>query len=209
MFTGIIQSLPVQKVRWRKKGIEICVKRPENFSSLKPGGSVALNGICLSAEKVLASSLVFYMGHETLRLVAQKKPEDFKGRKVHLELPLRLSDPLGGHLVTGHVHGLAQITKTKKQGACLLWELCFPPPWHTYLREKSFIALNGVSLTLNHVVPEKRSASVCLVPETLKRTHFKDFKKGACLNFETDYLALLINPPGKTKQMKKPLSFGR
>lgn len=193
MFTGLVQALsPVTKARWHGKNIRIYVKRPKGFLPLKTGGSVALNGLCLTAEKVLSDQVVFCLAYETLRQVAQKKPQAWQGLKVHLELPLKLGDPVEGHLLTGHVQGLAQITKIKKKSFCLIWELCFPAPWHTYLREKSFIALNGVSLTLNQV--NGNTACVCLVPETLKRTHFKDLKKDAYLNFEVDYLSLLVNP---------------
>ena len=189
MFTGIIKSTGfVVKLREYKKEYKIQVEASKDMSSnLKAGDSVAVDGICLTLEQISATNIMhFHLGIETLK-ITNYSPAQLKGKKVNLEPALRVGDFFGGHFVTGHVDGMAEVLSFNQQGASALMELKTPAEFKSFFWPKGFIALNGASLTLNAV--KDSCLKVCLVPETLKRSNLLGQKPGSLLTFEADYLA--------------------
>ena len=187
MFTGIIQAIsPVLSAKKHESEWKIQVQRPVLFSNLKVGDSVALNGVCLTVELLTAQSMGFHLGFETLELTNWGKI-NIEGQWVNLELALRMGDFMGGHLVTGHVDGLAKVLRVDKKQASWLMEVQVSAKCRPYFWKKAFICLNGVSLTINEVKGDR--LCVCLVPETLKRTNLKYIKAGDKLTFEVDLMA--------------------
>ncbi len=184
MFTGIVKSLGlVRKVTEHKGEYKIQVKA--QLSGLKAGDSVAVDGVCLTLEKISDKVMHFHLGIETLKVTGWDVSQ-LSGKKVNLEPALRVGDFIGGHFVTGHADGTAEILCCKKQGESVLMELKIPDEFKAFFYKKGFITLNGVSLTVNAV--KGRVLKLCLVPETLKRSNLSDQKKGALLTFEADYL---------------------
>ncbi len=186
MFTGIVQALsPVLMVKTSKGEKKIKIQRPggQGFSDLKTGDSLALNGVCLTIESLTAKTLGFHLSFETLNITGWDK-ESLQGRQVNLEPALRVGDFVGGHFVTGHVDGQAEVINVTAQGESRWMSVRVPTQFKKYFWKKGFINLNGVSLTINEIKGDK--LILCLVPETLKRTNLKDQEPGCMLTFEVD-----------------------
>jgi riboflavin synthase len=190
MFSGIIES--VQPVLTAQKGegvIRIQTKKPSEFSDLKIGDSIATDGVCLTLEAFDEQSLTFALAFETLQVL--KWPladtEALIGKSLNLERSLRFGDRIHGHLVTGHVDSLGEIVKSEGQGENWFLDVRFAKSVAPYVWNKGSITLNGVSLTVNTV--KEDVLSVCLIPETLKRTNLGKLKVGDSINVEPDYMA--------------------
>ena len=186
MFTGIVKSVcPVLEVTEHKEQLKVKVEKPSqpDFSHLKAGDSVAVDGVCLTLEKCLPETMSFHLSYETLKITGWSR-EKLKGRKVNLEPALRMGDFIGGHFISGHVDGMAEILDCTEKGDSLLMEIKVPDEFKNYFWKKAFISLNGVSLTVNEV--KDSQLSICLIPETLKRTNLSDPVPGSFLTFEVD-----------------------
>lgn len=177
---------PVLKVREQDHRLQISLKRPDSFRSLKQGESISLDGVCMTLEGFDEGHLRFSAAPETLQITGWNL-ENLKGRTFNLERSLTLQSAVGGHFVTGHVEGRAKVKKITKQGESLIVQIRLPKKFKKFFWKKGFIALNGVSLTVNKI----RGAvlELCLIPETLKRTNLSSLKEGDFLNFEADYMA--------------------
>ena len=193
MFTGIVKAVStVKKVIPSQGQLKIQVARPivtphaSDFSTLKAGDSVALDGLCLTLENVSKNFFTFHLGPQTLNITGFTV-ESLKSRQINLEPALKVGDFVGGHFVTGHVDGMAKILALKPQGKSILLKVKLPKPFQKYIWPKAFITLNGLSLTVNKV--QKQTLNVCLIPETLKRSNLKTKKVGDLLTFEVDILA--------------------
>lgn len=186
MFTGIVKSVcPVLEVTEHKEQLKIRVEKPNqpDFSNLKTGDSVAVDGVCLTLEECLPETIRFHLAYETLKITGWDK-EKLHNRKVNLEPALKMGDFIGGHFISGHVDEMAEVLKCTKKGDSLLMEIRIPDEFKNYFWNKAFITLNGVSLTVNEVKDSR--LSICLVPETLKRTNLSDQVVGSLLTFEVD-----------------------
>ena len=189
MFTGIVKGIgSVLEVREYKTELKVGVEKPkkDDFSDLKTGDSVAVNGVCLTLEKVLSDMMQFHLGYETLKITQWNK-ETLQNQKVNLESALRMRDFIGGHFISGHVDGMAEVIKYISKGESLLMEVKVPSEFKNYFWKKAFVALNGVSLTVNEVT--ENQISVCLIPETLNRTNLLNQEPGNLLTFEVDHWA--------------------
>jgi riboflavin synthase len=149
---------------------------------LVSGDSIAVNGVCLTATRLEPGSFAADVIAETLGRSSLGGLE--AGASVNLELPLRASDRLGGHVVLGHVDGQGQVTSFTAAGVLVLE---VDPGLLRYVVEKGSVALDGVSLTVAAV--DDHSLSVALIPETLKRTTFGATGVGSRVNVEVDVLA--------------------
>lgn len=186
MFTGLIQEVGlVKKAVQQGPGLELFVESKGLSRKVKVGDSVAVNGCCLTAVGVNPPLLSFQAVPETLSrtVLGDLKP----GTKVNLELPLTLSDPLGGHFVQGHVDGRAKIIEIIPDGDGLRLKVEIPEPFARYLVEKGSLALDGISLTVASVQGNK--VEVALIPHTLQNTSLGDKKVGDLLHLEVDMLA--------------------
>ena len=189
MFTGIVKGIgSVLEVKEYKTELKIKVEKPkgDDFSDLKTGDSVAVNGVCLTLEEVLSDMMQFHLGYETLKITKWNK-ETLQNQKVNLEPALRMGDFVGGHFISGHVDGMAEVIKCISKGQSVLMEIKVLAEFKNYFWKKAFITLNGVSLTVNEV--KENQISVCLIPETLHRTNLLKQIPGHLLSFEVDSLA--------------------
>lgn len=185
MFTGIIEELTsVQKIQKMDHALQVTLMRPPSFDDIRVGDSIACNGVCLTVESFDAKSMVFTIGHETLQ-ITQWNELDLKKRPIHLERSLKFGDRVHGHIVSGHVDGLSQVLKSEWVGDCLILQFSIPQNHRREVWKKSSVALDGVSLTVNRV--EQDWLEVCLIPETLRKTHLGELATGDQVNFETDY----------------------
>ena len=189
MFTGIVKGMgSVLEVKEQKAEFKIQVEKPkkDDFSELKAGDSVAVNGVCLTLEEVLSDTMQFHLGYETLKVTKWDK-NTLQNQKVNLEPALKMGGFIGGHFISGHVDGMAKVVKCISKEESLLMEIKVPDEFKNYFWKKAFIALNGVSLTVNEI--RENQISVCLIPETLHRTNLLNQEPGDLLTFEVDHWA--------------------
>jgi riboflavin synthase len=188
MFTGLVQGLGrVVAVDRGEAGARIRIETPL-VSELAPGDSIAVNGVCLSAAALANGSFAADAMNETL---SRSSLGDLApGATVNLELPLRASDRLGGHVVQGHVDGVGTIVEVAEDGFARRVRLEAPRELLRYVIEKGSIAVDGVSLTVTAV--DDSSVTVSLIPETQQRTNLGRIGPGARVNMEVDVLAKYV-----------------
>lgn len=190
MFSGLVEACSeALKIESYSQLLRISLKRPSRFLSLKKGESIAVDGVCLTLEKFNAKSMTFALAPETLKITKWNKTK-LKNKILNLEQSLTLEKALGGHLLTGHVDGLAFVTSLQKKGESKILKVRVAKSFSSYFFKKGYIALNGVSLTVNK--KELNIIEVCLVPETLKLSNLDLVKKGDYLNFEVDYWTRIV-----------------
>jgi riboflavin synthase len=193
MFSGIVEA--VQKIMTAEEApgvIRIKVERPQSFDDIKLGDSISTDGVCLTVEKFDSQTITFALAPETLKVLNWKTSNagGLAGRKLNLERSLRFGDRIHGHLVTGHVDSLATVKKAQPEGESFFLDVEIKDTVLPYVWKKGSITLNGVSLTVNEI--QKNVVSVCLIPETLKRTNLGDLKVGDFVNVEPDYMARAV-----------------
>jgi riboflavin synthase len=199
--TGTIESLGPLALGGRR--ISISTALP--LATVPKGGSIAVDGVCLTLVGRRGRRFEADLGPETLALTTLGSRR--AGDLVHLERPLRIGDPLGGHLVAGHVDGTGTVARTRRQGDCLTIEITAPAAVAPFLASKGSITIDGVSLTVNTV---KGSVfSVTLIPHTLAVTRLGSLSPGAKVNLEADliakHVANLLMPSPKAKRRKIPV----
>lgn len=193
MFSGIVEAVkPVIDAQAGAGVLRLKIQRPQDFSDIKNGDSIAVNGVCLTVEEHTPEYLQFAMAAETLHILrfSQVTSDSWVGKKMNLERSLRFGDRIHGHLVTGHVDALGQIKKLQNQGESLYLDIQVPEELKKYLWTKGSVTLHGVSLTLNQVAEE--IISVCLIPETQKRTNLAELRLGDWIHIEADYFAKMM-----------------
>jgi riboflavin synthase len=155
---------------------------------LEPGDSIAVNGVCLTAVTVENGTFAAEVMNETLARTSLA--EAGVGAEVNLELPLRASDRLGGHVVQGHVDALGTVAAVRDDGFARRIEIETPFELLRYVVEKGSIAVDGISLTVAEL--SNRSFTVSLIPETLQRTNLGSAEPGRKVNLEVDVLAKYV-----------------
>ncbi len=189
MFTGIVEEAGViERITPTPKSIAMTVRANLCGRGLKIGGSVAVNGCCLTAVKISTrgkSKLIqFDLLQESWQLTNFQfaKPDAL----VNLERPLRADGELGGHFVTGHVDGLGKIVRWEKSGADHVLDIAAPPGVMRYVIAKGSIALDGMSLTVAAV--NKKSFRIWIIPHTFEVTALQERQVGDAVNLEADLL---------------------
>lgn len=190
MFSGIVESVqPILKSETLDNAYRIVVRQPEEFNDIKNGDSIACDGVCLTVESFNGQEMTFALAAETIK-VLEWKPESWLGKKLNLERSLRFGDRIHGHLVTGHVDSLGKVLRADLLGESFFLDVEVHANLLPYVWQKGSITLNGVSLTVNEVKDQR--VSVCLIPETVKRTNLGDLKLGSSINVEPDYMARAV-----------------
>jgi riboflavin synthase len=188
MFTGLVQDLGrIVSADRNGDGAKVMVQT-SLAGELAEGDSVAVNGVCLTATEVGDGSFAADVMNETLSRTSLADVQPGVG--VNLELPLRPSDRLGGHVVQGHVDGLATIAETRDDGFARRVRFETDPELLRYVVEKGSIALDGVSLTVIGVGDSWFTVS--LIPESLERTNLGAAGPGTKVNVEVDVLAKYV-----------------
>jgi riboflavin synthase len=188
MFTGIVRELgEVESVDQNGDGARIRI-RAGLASDLADGDSISVNGACLTAVKAGNGSFEADVMNQTLELttLGGLGPQD----RVNLELALRPTDRLGGHVVQGHVDGTATVAGLVPDGIARRLRLSLPDELLPYVVERGSIAVEGVSLTVSELGADW--AEVSLIPETLERTTLGDLAAGDAVNVECDVLARYV-----------------
>lgn len=189
MFTGIIENKGLVKaMKTAGSGLVLTVSTPFDLSKDKVGDSIAVNGICLTATSISGSDFTADVSAETVSRtnLAELSP----GASINLERALKVGDRFGGHIVTGHIDGVARLLKMEPRGESIYMEVGAEPKLIKYIVEKGSIAIDGISLTVNSV--GKDYFSLNIIPLTLKKTTLGLKNIGARLNIETDIIGKYI-----------------
>ena len=188
MFTGIVRELGrVEAVDGTDGGVRLQV-RAELASELEPGDSVAVSGACLTAAAVTDGGFEADVMRQTLDLTTLGALGE--GDAVNLELALRASDRLGGHVVQGHVDSKATVASVSEDGIARRIRVELPGDLMPYVVERGSVAIDGVSLTIAGL--GEGWIEVSLIPETLERTTLGGLEPGASVNVECDVLARYV-----------------
>jgi riboflavin synthase len=189
MFTGLIEDLgTLEALRRGGEHASVTVATALPMQELVVGESIAVNGACLTVTAFGGGRFTADVSPETLRLTNLAGLS--RGARVNLERALRLSDRLGGHLVTGHVDGLARLVARERQGNA--WHLIFQldAQLARMLVAKGSVAVDGISLTVNEVAAER--FTVMIIPHTMDRTTLSACQPGAEVNIETDLIGKYV-----------------
>jgi len=185
MFTGLIGDLGVLSAVERDgEGARLRV-RTRLAGELKPGDSIAVNGVCLTATEVSEGTFAAEAMLETLARSSLGSLRE--GAAVNLELPLRAGDRLGGHVVQGHVDGTGSVRDVRSEGFARVLEIDTEDQLARLMVEKGSVAVDGVSLTVGTV--REDGFQIRLIPETLDRTTLGSARPGDLVNIEVDVLA--------------------
>ena len=185
MFTGLIQDVgTVEAVDSTTDGARLRIAT-SLASEIEPGDSVAVNGGCLTATAVDAGAFETEAMNQTLDVTSLGGLAP--GDRVNLELAMKASDRLGGHIVQGHVDGVGEVTSIEENGFARRLRIDLPAKLLRYAIEKGSIALDGVSLTIADL--GESWVSVSLIPETLERTNLGEVEPGRKINVECDAIA--------------------
>jgi len=185
MFTGIVEAMgEVREVVPGQRGASMVIGAGGlDLSDVRVGDSIAVNGCCLTVVGLESAAFRVDVSQETLECTSGFA----RGALVNLEKALRLSDRLGGHLVSGHVDARGQVTRMEQIGESWLLEVRISAELAKYIARKGSVTVNGVSLTVNRVQIDR--FEVNLIPHTLEITNLKDLRPGALVNIEADMLA--------------------
>jgi riboflavin synthase len=188
MFTGIVEAQGVvSKCTSTGKDVRVSISAGMlDLSDVRVGDSIAVSGCCLTVVNLGLESFDVDVSQETQSCTAGFAAGD----AVNLEKSLRLSDRLGGHLVSGHVDGVGEVVQMGRVGESWLLEVRMPPPLAKYLARKGAITVNGVSLTVNRV--EHDRFAVNLIPHTVAVTNLQSLVSGSRVNLEVDLLARYV-----------------
>jgi len=187
MFTGIISHIGIFK-GFRQGKKEMIIDASSLASCLGKGESLAINGVCLSLIRKQKNLLYFSLSQETFTktTVGSLRPR----AKLNLELPLTLSTPLGGHLVTGHIDSRGTVMQSVRTKNGLRLTISFPPELRKYFIPEGSVALDGVSLTIARL--QSSSFDVELIPITLEQSNLGELKRGDEVNIECDMLGKYV-----------------
>ena len=189
MFTGLIAD--VGRLRARaplEKGVRFEIETGLPMDEVAVGASIACSGACLTAVEKGEGWFAVDVSAETLAMttLADWQP----GRRINLERSLRLGDELGGHIVSGHVDGMAETVDRRPDGEATRFTIRPPTDLTHFVASKGSVALDGVSLTVNEV--SDQGFGVCIIPHTAAHTTFGELQPGDRVNLEIDMLARYV-----------------
>lgn len=188
MFTGIIQSVgAITQATPIGQDIQLVIEtRGLDMQDVQLGDSIAVNGVCLTVIAFDSHQFQAHVSQETLSVTTGLD----KPQAVNLEKALRLSDRLGGHLVSGHVDGIGEVVDFQQLGDCWKLEIRAPHAIAKYIAVKGSICVNGVSLTVNTIAHDIFSMN--LIPHTLEKTMLHQLTLGQRVNLEVDQIARYV-----------------
>jgi riboflavin synthase len=190
MFTGIVQGVGTVRAIEPRGGDVTLVFDTGNVSlaGIDLGGSIAVNGVCLTATRFDTASFAADVSRETLSLTTLG--DRVVGTRVNLEKALLAGQALGGHYVTGHVDGVGRLLSRHDDGRSVRMEFQVPGELARYVARKGSICIDGVSLTVNGATGDR--FDVNLVPHTLEVTTLGDLRAGSRVNLEVDIIARYV-----------------
>lgn len=188
MFTGIITDLGRVKRLRRGELVELTIATAYDTSAIPLGASIACCGACLTVVGVVPGEFSVQASAETLACTTLGEWEE--GTPVNLEKPMRLGDELDGHLVSGHVDGIAQIVERRPEAGSVRFTFDVPETLAPFIAAKGSVALDGVSLTVNEVSGTRFGVNI--IPHTLACTNFSETLPGQRMNLEIDLIARYV-----------------
>lgn len=205
MFTGIIEEIgQITRIDPAPGGIKLSVGAQKVLEDIKIGDSIAINGACQTVISFDSASFTVDVSSETLNVTTFK--HFTSGEKVNLERALKLSDRLGGHLVSGHVDAVGELLNIKKEGNMSMLSFSVPENISRYLIYKGSITIDGISLTVANLENNDTVFSVAVIPHTLSNTVLLGLKIGNKVNLESDILAKYIEKLLKNNTLQKEKS---
>lgn len=197
MFTGIVTDVGQVKHLEKRGDTHIVIATHYDVSTIDIGASISCSGACMTVVDKGSAKDRWFAFTASAETLSKTTLGDWKvGDAINLERPLKVGDELGGHIITGHVDGLAEIKRVASEGESIRISLQAPVDLARYIASKGSVALDGVSLTVNEVDGTKFGVNI--IPHTSKVTTFGRQKVGARVNLEIDllarYVARLVKP---------------
>jgi len=190
MFTGLISELgKVSAITKGESSAIFTINAPAVISEIKLGDSVAVNGVCLTATSITGTSFTADVMVQTLSLTSLSQVS--VGSAVNLELAAQLNARMGGHMVSGHIDGVATVVGLTPGEKWLQFDIKVPEKLSKYIVNQGSIALDGVSLTVG-AINDANLVTVWLIPETLERTNLAAKQPGDLVNVEVDLIAKYV-----------------
>jgi len=188
MFTGIITDVGHVRRMHRGEPLDLTIATDFDISAIPLGASIACSGACLTVVAVEPGAFTVQASVETLTRTTLGAWEE--GTPVNLEKSLRLGDELGGHLVLGHVDGMAQVVERRPEAESVRFVFEAPEELAPLIAPKGSVALDGVSLTVNEVAQNRFGVNI--IPHTLACTNFGSMRVGQRVNMEIDLIARYV-----------------
>jgi riboflavin synthase len=186
MFTGIIQAIGhIDTIIKQGDDLELLI-RATNLDDVIVGDSIAVNGVCLTVAILTKTHFEVHVSKETLSVTTGLANKN----AVNLEKALRMSDRLGGHLVSGHVDGVGEVTQFANLGECWMLAVHVPHAVSKYIAKKGSVCVDGVSLTVNSI--EQDIFTMNIIPHTLENTTLSNLSAGNLVNIEVDQIARYV-----------------
>ncbi len=191
MFTGLVSELGLITTITRGESSAVfTIKAPQSVAGLAVGDSIAVNGVCLTATSLTADSFTADVMVQTLNLTSLSQVE--AGSNVNLELAAKMDMRMGGHIVQGHVDGVATVLQLAPGEKWAQFDITVPAELMKYVVAQGSITLDGVSLTVGSFEDGSNLVTVWLIPETLAKTNLGRKKPGDLVNVEVDILAKYV-----------------
>ena len=191
MFTGLIAELGrITGVEKGESSAVFTIAAPALISQIALGDSVAVNGVCLTATSITSDAFTADVMVQTLAVTSLSQLS--VGSPVNLELAALLNTRMGGHMVQGHVDGVATVVGLTPGEKWAQFEITVPEKLAKYIVNQGSICLDGVSLTVGEINDSNNVVTVWLIPETLERTNLSTKKSGDLINIEVDVLAKYV-----------------
>ena len=209
MFTGIIEDKGrVLRVESHGQEKRLTIELPSHLTEVQLGDSININGVCLTIVRIQKGTIDLDLSQETLQKTVLGELKE--GNHVNLERALRLTDRLGGHIVTGHIDGIGVISQKRQERDFLQLKIRIPESVTRYVVTKGSIAIDGISLTVNEFLGTE--IQMMLIPYTIQKTTLVDKRVGDRVNVETDILGKYVEKlldRGNKKTGEVGLSFLR
>jgi len=191
MFTGLIAELGrITAVEKGESSAVFTIAAPQLISQIALGDSVAVNGVCLTATSIAGDAFTADVMVQTLAVTSLSQLS--VGSPVNLELAALLNTRMGGHMVQGHVDGVATVVGLTPGDKWAQFDITVPEKLAKYIVNQGSICLDGVSLTVGEINDSNNVVTVWLIPETLERTNLSTKKSGDLINVEVDVLAKYV-----------------
>ena len=191
MFTGLIAELgSITAIEKSETSAVFTINAPGLISQIAVGDSVAVNGVCLTATPIVGTAFTADVMVQTLSLTSLS--QIFVGSPVNLELAAQLNARMGGHMVQGHVDGVATVVGLTPGDKWAQFDISVPADLTKYIVNQGSICLDGISLTVGEINDANNVVTVWLIPETLDRTNLSSLLPGDLINVEVDVLAKYV-----------------
>ena len=191
MFTGLVTELgEVLNISRGESSAIFTISAPASTSELSVGDSIAVNGVCLTATSIGGGAFTADVMVQTLNLTSLSQVE--VGTPVNLELAAQMDMRMGGHIVQGHVDGVATVVQSAPGEKWVQFDIAVPEHFMKYVVAQGSITVDGVSLTVGALDDAKNTVTLWLIPETLAKTNLSTKKSGNLVNIEVDILAKYV-----------------